>query len=60
MPAREPAHVDVNTVTEVEVIRKTDFHIIYKVAGSDGLTPSFLKDGSEMITSQLTELMGSI
>lgn len=48
--------VDTSLPFEIELIRE----IRCKAAGPDGLSPSFLKYGGEVSTSELPEILGSI
>lgn len=54
VPVTQPLHVDTSPESEMEVIREIDFAKRQWTARSDGLSPSFFNEGSDMITSKLT------
>lgn len=50
MPTEEPMQVDASPPFELEALREMGFLEGHEVAGPDSLSPSFLKDGGELLT----------
>lgn len=53
MAASEPVQVDTSPPLEMEVIREISFLKRHKAAEPEGLPPSLLKEGREVLTSEL-------
>lgn len=55
----EPMRKDANSSSEMWVIRKVGFLKMHGLAGPDGLSPFFFRNGAEVLTSELTKLLES-
>lgn len=60
MPSSKILQAGVSSATGTEVIRDMGFLKKYKAAEPKGLHPSYDKDGGEVLTSELTKLMGCL
>lgn len=60
-PMCEPCHKkDTSLPTRIKVTKKMDVLKTHKATGLDWVSPRILKYGGEMLTLELTKLMGSI
>lgn len=50
MSTGEPMQVNTSALSEIKVVREIDFPKRYKPARSDGLPPSFFKEGGDLLT----------